>query len=208
MSFGAADDTDLTYRVAFETGKEFAAMGINLVQAPIVDVLTYSGRKTMKSASFGENTDLPLKSDEKIFVVCVEPQKLAAATDSEQSVDMLYKAVKNRFKNAEGIVSAISPSDNEINAILKCTEDFDVIAIGTCNAILYESQAKLVNRLLDTGKKVIVAAMDSPYDFEVSENVKNYICTYGVAAASAKVCADIMADGTEKVITPPVTIKL
>ncbi|MBO7154226.1 MAG: hypothetical protein J6W67_10535, partial [Lentisphaeria bacterium] len=57
MSFGAADDYDLTYRVAYATGKEFAAMGLNLVQAPIVDVLTQSGRKTMKSASFGQDVE-------------------------------------------------------------------------------------------------------------------------------------------------------
>ncbi|MBQ4314972.1 MAG: glycoside hydrolase family 3 protein, partial [Lentisphaeria bacterium] len=57
MSFGAAADYDLTYRVAYATGREFAAMGINLVQAPIVDVLTQSGRKTMKSASFGQDVE-------------------------------------------------------------------------------------------------------------------------------------------------------
>jgi beta-glucosidase-like glycosyl hydrolase len=55
MSFCAADDIGLTYRVARATGREFASMGINLVQAPIVDVVAYSGRKTIKSASFGEN---------------------------------------------------------------------------------------------------------------------------------------------------------
>ncbi len=53
MSLGVANDTELTYQVAKATGEEFAAMGINLVQAPIVDVITYAGRKTMKSASFG-----------------------------------------------------------------------------------------------------------------------------------------------------------
>lgn len=429
MSFGAADDVDLTYKVAFETGTEFAAMGINLVQAPIVDVLAYSGRKTMKSASFGEdtdmvcrhalammkgfqaagiaamakhfpgygsvatdahkglaeitkdfrslddtdikplktlfanglngvmtghvlthciddeypatmsakmitgylrntlgfdgivetdamrmpaiqnrygtafacvkavaagcdllllrgdihhfedgyyavlnavrngeismdlinksvtrilreknrigllekpfadpekakrlvgcaahketaarlaensvsllkNTDLPLKPGEKIFVVCVEPQKLAAAEDSEQCVDMLYKAVKKRFSFAEGTVAALSPTDEEIRSITERAKAFDTIVIGTCNAILYEKQAELANSLLGLKKKVIVAAMDSPYDIEVLKNVKNYICTYGVAAASTKVCADILSDGAQKIIVPPVTINL
>ena len=58
MSFGAANDPELTRKVARAAGEEFAAMGINLVQAPIVDVLTYDGRKTMKSASFGEDVGL------------------------------------------------------------------------------------------------------------------------------------------------------
>ena len=52
-----------------------------------------------KSVSLLKNTDLPLKADEKVFVVCVELQKLAVAAESEQCVAILYKAVKNRFKN-------------------------------------------------------------------------------------------------------------
>ena len=57
MCFGAADDPDLTYRVAKATAEEFAAMGINMVQAPIVDVFRYPGRRTMKAATFGESAE-------------------------------------------------------------------------------------------------------------------------------------------------------
>lgn len=34
--------------------------------------------------------------------------------------------------------------------------------------------------------------MDSPYDIKVLNEVKNYICTYGVAASSADVAVGIM----------------
>ena len=61
MCFGAADAVDLTYKVARATAEEFAAMGINLVQAPIVDVFRYAGRRTIKAASFGENPKLVTK---------------------------------------------------------------------------------------------------------------------------------------------------
>lgn len=57
MCFGAADDVDLTYSIAKATGEEFSAMGINLVQAPIIDVFRYSGRGTMKAATIGEDKD-------------------------------------------------------------------------------------------------------------------------------------------------------
>ena len=167
-----------------------------------------AARLAENSVSLLKNTDLPLKPSEKIFVVCVEPQKLAAAEDSEQCVDMLYKAVRKRFSHAEGTVAALSPTDEEIRSITERAKAFDTVVIGTCNAILYEKQAELANSLLGLKKKVIVAAMDSPYDIEVVKNVKNYICTYGVAAASAKVCADILSDGAQKIIVPPVTINL
>lgn len=429
MSFGAADDTELTYRVAKATGEEFAAMGINLVQAPIVDVLTYGGRKTMKSASFGEDTDkvcehslammrgfrdggiavmakhfpgygsvatdahkglaeinkpfdklededirpmkvlfengvngvmtghvlthcidneypatmsekmitgylrntlgfegivetdamrmpaiqklystgeasvkaiqagcdlvllrgdinhfeqgyfaildavrkgeikeelidkaveriltqkdavglfdkpladpdkaerlvgcaehkkiadeladrsvscfaeknLPLDKAEKTFVVCVEPQKLGGAADEEQSIDMLYKAVAKRFENAKGIVVNLKPTTEQIQKVTECAKDFDTVIIGTCNAILYEEQAELVRKLLSgEGYKKVVVAMDSPYDYEVMEGVENYICTYGVAAASARAATEVMLGERKGSAKPPVTVK-
>lgn len=57
MAFGAADDVGLTYKIAKATAREFSSMGINFVQAPIVDVFRYSGRGTMKAATFGEDKD-------------------------------------------------------------------------------------------------------------------------------------------------------
>ncbi len=58
MCFGCADDTELTYETAKAAAKEFRAMGINMIQAPIVDVFRYEGKNTMKAASFGEDAKL------------------------------------------------------------------------------------------------------------------------------------------------------
>lgn len=58
LSFGCADDVALTEEAAYFTGRQMRAIGINLVQAPITDVFSYEGRKTMKAASFGEGPGL------------------------------------------------------------------------------------------------------------------------------------------------------
>jgi len=419
MSFGVADDEELTYKVAYATGKEFKSMGINLVQAPIVDVLTYAGRKTMKSASFGEDVEkvckhalammrgyqdagiaamakhfpgygsvetdahkglaeitksfealetediapmkvlfehglngvmtghvlthcvdeeypatlsgkmlreylreklgfegivesdamrmpaiqklygtaeasvmavlagcdlillrgdlghfeegyfavlkavkngeipleyidnsvkrilaqkekigllenpfvdarqadaivgcmehkelartlaeqsvsvirkeiLPVEKEQKILVVCVEPQKLLAANDKEQCVDMLYKAIKKYYSHAEGVVVKLQPSVEEIETVVMHAAEFDVVIVGTCNALLYHSQAELCRKLvMAKGSDCVVVAMDSPYDYEEMSEVKNYICTYGAVAASAEVAAEVIAGITE-----------
>ena len=429
MSFGAADDPELTYKVAYATGKEFKAMGINLVQAPIVDVLTYSGRKTMKSASFGENVEkvcehslammkgyqdagiaamakhfpgygsvatdahkglaeitksfealdaediapmkllfehgvngvmtghvlthcvdneypatlsakmlrgylretlgfqgivesdamrmpaiqklygtaeasvmavlagcdlillrgdlqhfeegyfavleavkngeipmeyidssvkrileqkdkiglldtplvnekqadeivgckehkelarilaeksvsvirkksLPVAKDKRILTVCVEPQKLLGANDEEQCVDMLYKAVRKRYQQVDGIVVKLQPKAEKIETVMACVGDYDVVIVGTCNALLYDSQAELCRKLLETKKEnCVIVAMDSPYDYEVVPMVENYICTYGVAAASAEVAAEVLAGLREATAKPPITLE-
>lgn len=428
MSFGAADDTGLTYRVALAAGKEFAAMGINLVQAPIVDVLTHAGRKTMKSASFGEsvekvsahalammkgfkdagiavmakhfpgygsvatdahkglaeitrsfdeldridieplkvlfkhgvngvmtghvlthaiddeypatmskkmisgylreklgfgglvetdamrmpaiqnkygtgeacvcainagcdlvllrgsiqhfedgyfaildavksgkitmetvdasvirilkqknhiglldkplvdpakaekivgciehkalaqelaersvtllkNRDLPLQNPGRLLTICVEPQKILAAADREQCVDMLYQAVRQAYPISDCIVTHLKPTEDEIVRIMDAAGHYDTIIFGTVNAILYAEQAEVGRKLLALGdKKVIVVAMDSPYDYEVMPEVKNYICTYGAVAASMEAAVKVMQGKSAGSAIPPVTV--
>jgi len=61
MAFGAADDPELTNRVAYHSGLQMKALGINLVQAPITDVISFAGRTTIKAASFGEDPELVTK---------------------------------------------------------------------------------------------------------------------------------------------------
>ncbi len=161
-----------------------------------------------KSVSCIKSEDMPLDKDKKTLVVCIEPQKLAAAEDSEQCVDMLYKAVKKRFSNVDGIVAGLEPEADETERILAMAKDYDVIIIGSCNAILYKTQAELINNLLKTDKTVIVTAMDSPYDYEVLENVHNYICTYGVAAASAAAATEVMLGENAGAAVPPVELKI
>ena len=415
MSFGAADDYDLTYRVAYATGKEFAAMGINLVQAPIVDVLTQSGRKTMKSASFGQDVekvtahalammkgfkdagiasmakhfpgygsvatdahkglaeivksfeeldatdiapmktlfangvdgvmtghvlthcvdeeypatmshkmitgylreklgfdglvetdamrmpaiqnkygtgeasvkavlagcdlvllrgdinhfedgyfaileaakngtistdiidaavrrilkkkdgigllddpyadpavadeivgclehkeladelaersvicfkgeDLPLAKGSDILTVCIEPQKILAAMDPEQSVDMLYQAVRLEYPLSDCMTAHLKPAGLEAKRIVEAAKNYDTIIFGAVNAILYKEQADLLNAILALeGKKVIVVAMDSPYDYEVfTSPCRNYITTFGAVAASMYAAVDVI----------------
>ncbi len=140
-----------------------------------------------RSVKAERQTSFPLKQDEKILVVCVEPQKLLAAQDDIQSIDMLYKAVASEFPNCDGMVVKLQPTQDEIFKVNAMLPQFDTVIVGTCNAFLYESQAKLVQDIVAAKKeKAIVVAMDSPYDCEIVPEVQNYICTYGVARASAE----------------------
>lgn len=61
MCFGVADDESLTYKVSRAAAEEFRAMGINMVQSPIVDVFRYEGRQTMKAATFGSDPQMVAK---------------------------------------------------------------------------------------------------------------------------------------------------
>ena len=59
----------------------------------------------------------------------------------------------------------------------------------SCYDILYENQGVLAKKLFETGKTLVVVAMNSPFDIEKIRFVKNYICTYGVSAQWIKTAA-------------------
>lgn len=161
-----------------------------------------------KSISVLKDEDLPLKAndDKKILVVTVEPQKIAAAMDPVQSVDMLIRAIKNIHKNTQGHITALAPTDKDIESALEKTENADIIIIGTCDAIIYSEQAQLVKALYDTGKTTIVVAMNSPFDIDEMEYIKNYVCTYGVANDWMIYAADSIFGYNKVNAVPPVKI--
>jgi beta-N-acetylhexosaminidase len=57
MALGAADDPDLTFRVAAAIGEEMLACGLNLDLAPVLDVNTQPDNPVINVRSFGENPE-------------------------------------------------------------------------------------------------------------------------------------------------------
>ena len=60
------------------------------------------------------------------------------------------------------------------------------------NLNIADTQAKLAKALYDTGKTLVIAAMNSPYDIEEMPFVKNYVCTYGVARMWVESASDVI----------------
>lgn len=142
-----------------------------------------------KSVSVIRNKNLPLSGDEKILAITVEAQKIASAMDGEQCVDMLPKAVSKYCKNTKTLVTSLNPDEGDIEKALEMSKKADVIILGSCDAILYKNQGVLAKKLYETGKPLLVTAMNSPFDIEEMSFVENYICTYGVAAQWMKTAA-------------------
>lgn len=58
MALGAADDTDLTFRVGTALGRELRAVGINVDYAPVADLATNPMNPATGARSFGDMPDL------------------------------------------------------------------------------------------------------------------------------------------------------
>ena len=160
-----------------------------------------------KSISVVRGENLPLKATDNILAVTVEPQKIAAAMDDEQCVDMLPKAIKKNNSNTQTLITKLNPDGSDIDEALLKSKAADVIVFGVCDAILYPGQAKLAKALYDTGKPLVVVAMNSPFDIEEMDFVKNYVCTYGVACQWVNSASEVIFGKREGSAPVPVDIK-
>lgn len=150
---------------------------------------------------------VPLKDEgQKVLAISVEPQKIAAAMDNIQAVNMLPRAVGYDFKNTEELMLALEPSDAEIANCIEKAKEADLIVYGMCNAILYNQQVKLAEELNKLGKHVVAVAMDSPFDVELVPFFDDVVATYGVANDSMLAAMDVICGRKEGDAVPPVTI--
>ena len=159
-----------------------------------------------KSITTLKGADLPLSTSDKIAVVSVTPQKIGATLDKEQNIEMLINAIKAKAQNVKGLMVKLSPDEADIKAALSFVMDSDVIILGVCNTVIYKVQKALVDALYNTGKKLVVVAMDSPFDIEEYPYVKNYVCTYGVANDWMIAAANVIFGEKAGNAKPPVTI--
>ena len=160
-----------------------------------------------KSITVVRGEDLPLKAGKKILAITVEPQKIEAAMDDLQCVDMLPKAIRRNNPDTETLVVELDPTDKDIEAALNAAKDADTVIFATCDAILYPNQAKLAKAVYETGKPFIAVAMNSPYDLEEMDFVKNYVCTYGVARQWVESASDVIFGKLKGDAKLPVDIK-
>lgn len=144
-----------------------------------------------KSISVLREKNLPLcaNNGKKISVISVEPQKIAAAMDEKQCVDMLGKEIKALHKNTDDIVVRLDPDEKDIQKAIAVAKDADIIVLGMCSAIIFINQEQLYRELKNLRKTMIVVAMESPCDIELIPDCDNYIATYGAARDWMKVAA-------------------
>ena len=145
-----------------------------------------------KSISVLKDEALPLcpNDGKKIAVITCEPQKIAAALDEKQCVEMLEKEICAIHKDTESIVIRLNPEKEDIEKAAALAEKSDVVILGMCSAIIFKNQLELYKELQKTGKTIIVVAMESPYDIELIPDVKGYVATYGAARDWMRVAAE------------------
>ena len=151
---------------------------------------------------------LPLKldADARICAIMPQPKHLTPADTSEHVMPTLGTAVSAHHPHVDEIITTHSPDGNEIASLREKAAGYDLLIVGTISASMNESQATLVNALLDLDVPVITVATRTPYDISVYPESKTHLCTYSILPPSMKALAKVLWGEIEPQGKLPVTI--
>jgi beta-N-acetylhexosaminidase len=100
-----------------------------------------------------------------------------------------------------------SPSQATIDAAVTASKASDVTVVTTGNAWADTTQQKLVAALLATGKPVVVASIEGPYDVSYFPTAPAYVAAYDYQPASLQALANTIVGASRPTGHLPVTIR-
>jgi beta-N-acetylhexosaminidase len=100
-----------------------------------------------------------------------------------------------------------SPSAAVIAQAVAAAANADVTVVTTSTVYSDPSQVSLVDALLATGKPVIVAAVNGPYDIASFPSAPSYVLSYDYQPVSLTALADVLAGRERATGRLPVTIR-
>jgi len=132
---------------------------------------------------------LNLGQDKSIAVVIPVPQDLTPADTSSYIQPKLAESVREYHAQTDEFKIPLAPNEREIASMLEQVRNHDLIIAGTINACSESTQAEFVNKLLQTGKPVVIIAMRLPYDLAAFPGASTYVCTYSILEPSMRAVA-------------------
>ncbi|GIN40223.1 beta-N-acetylhexosaminidase [Heyndrickxia oleronia] len=135
---------------------------------------------------------LPLSNDKASRVLMVYPENISTMVveDKRYSTFSLGESIKEIHPSAEVVKLSNPPTEDEIQEIAKKAKQFDTVIIATLSAQKGSNQIKLVEKVFEVNKRVIVVATRSPYDLSNLPDIPGYICTYEFTTPALRTAAE------------------
>jgi beta-N-acetylhexosaminidase len=86
----------------------------------------------------------------------------------------------------------MSPAADEIGTLSERLAKYDVVVLGTINATAHSAQARLVQKLIKQGTRLIAVALRMPYDLGAYPAATTYICTYSILPPAMEALAEAL----------------
>ena len=118
---------------------------------------------------------------------------------------------KNGYKNIKSYTVAKNISSSDSSTIINEAKSYDqiVVAMSNVKTSNYSRTVSFVNSLANLNKKLVVIALETPYDIMAySSDVTTYICCYSYQEASCKALARYLCGEFEAKGVLPITAGL
>jgi beta-N-acetylhexosaminidase len=135
---------------------------------------------------------LRLRPEARLAAILPQPQDLTPADTSSTVKPELAAALRQFHPNVDEFVVPLEPDDEQIAALRKQAQAYDLIVAGTFNAASFPAQARLVEALVSTEVPVVAAALRMPYDLASFPSVSAYVCAYGILPPSMQALAEAL----------------
>jgi beta-N-acetylhexosaminidase len=137
---------------------------------------------------------LPLRPGEEsqIVVITPRPLDLTPADTSSMVTIRLAERIRARHARATALELPFNASAEAVQETLNAAADADLVVVGTITADQDDSQAALVNALIERGQQPVVVALRTPYDIRALPGVRTYVCSYGIRPVSMEAVARVL----------------
>ncbi len=151
---------------------------------------------------------LPLSNSKEHNVLVIYPENtsIMQVEDRKYSNFSFGRIIQEVHPSAQFDTISNPPSREDIDRLVEKAREFETIIVGTLTASTHNGQVELIEKISGTGKKVVVVAMRSPYDYNYMPNVHAFIATYEFTHPALKVAAETLYGIAEATGSLPVTV--
>jgi beta-N-acetylhexosaminidase len=112
--------------------------------------------------------------------------------DRAYTDDLLLQIMQRHHSNIKLVhVPPDMPEDN-YNVLFQTMRQSDIFVLATQNADRDLQQAKLVQYLLSSGRRLLVIALQNPYDLQAFPQLGTYLCTYEYSRPAIEAAIRVM----------------
>jgi beta-N-acetylhexosaminidase len=142
--------------------------------------------------SITDRTSTLVKNDDNALPMAVDGKKVMVTGYGATTKKTLADALTARGAQVTVKETGTNPSDATVDGAVAATAGQDSVIVTTMKAWSTPQQQKLVERLLATGKQVVVVAVRDPYDIAYFDDAPTYVATYSYSPVAIEALARVL----------------
>ena len=133
-----------------------------------------------------------IQAEDKVLLIYPTNEYATLVEDKRYATLEMAEKLKNVHNDVA--VIEIDPKNygEAVDDVLNQLDNYDHIVVLTLNAVQHDNQRQLVHQLIDSGKRVDVVAIRSPYDAGHFPLANRVICTYEFTETAFEVVAEYL----------------